>query len=52
MSGRDQARLQVTLQQLAATQPALQVEPIPTTLEHAFIYLMSHGGNADNGAPQ
>ena len=52
VSGRDQARLQVTLQQLAATQPALQVEPIPTTLEHAFIYLMSHGGNADNGAPQ
>ncbi len=52
VSGRDQARLQATLQQLTATQPSLQVEPIPTTLEHAFIYLMSHGGNVNNGVPQ
>ena len=52
VSGRDQARLKATLQQLAATQPSLHVEPIPTTLEHAFIYLMSHGGTADSGVLQ
>jgi ABC-2 type transport system ATP-binding protein len=50
VSGRDQGRLQRTLEQLAAAHPALRMEPIATTLEHAFIYLMSHG--AHNGAPQ
>jgi ABC-2 type transport system ATP-binding protein len=50
VSGRDQGRLQSTLEQLAAAHPALRMEPIATTLEHAFIYLMSHG--AHNGAPQ
>ena len=52
VSGRDQGRLQSTLEQLAAAHPALRIEPIPTTLEHAFIYLMSHGDRGGNGAPQ
>src|SRR6185437_8750978 len=51
VSGQDRGRLQSTLEQLAAAQPALHIEPIPTTLEHAFIYLMAHGGPAGNGAP-
>src|SRR6185503_5068526 len=52
VSGRDQGRLQSTLEELAAAHPALRIEPIPTTLEHAFIYLMSHGDRGGNGAPQ
>jgi len=51
VSGQDRGRLQSTLEQLAAAQPALHIEPIATTLEHAFIYLMAHAGPAGNGAP-
>jgi hypothetical protein len=32
--------LKATLERLVRAQPGLQVVPIPTRLEHAFIYLM------------
>ena len=40
VTGEDEAALKATLERLARAQPGLHVEPIPTRLEHAFIYLM------------
>jgi ABC-2 type transport system ATP-binding protein len=40
VTGVDEASLKATLERLVRAQPGLHVEPIPTRLEHAFIYLM------------
>jgi ABC-2 type transport system ATP-binding protein len=52
VSGRDRTLLQGTLEQLAAAEPALRIEPIATRLEHAFIYLMAQGSTASNDGLQ
>jgi len=48
VSGTDRALLQATLDRLGAANPGLRIEPIATKLEHAFIYLMSHGSGAND----
>jgi ABC-2 type transport system ATP-binding protein len=50
VSGNDKVALQSTMESLAAT-PGLRIEPIRTSLEHAFIFLMKGVSENSEGAP-
>ena len=50
VSGTDANALKATMDELAATDPSLRIEPVDTSLEDVFIYMMSR--SADNYAAQ
>ncbi|KVG69209.1 multidrug ABC transporter ATP-binding protein [Burkholderia ubonensis] len=50
VSGRDRRALEATVEQVAASDASLKVEPADTGLEDVFIYLMSTPDHADGAA--
>jgi ABC-2 type transport system ATP-binding protein len=49
VSGKDASALRATLDALAR-EAGLRIKPLPTSLEHAFIYLMKHAATEDSDA--